>query len=59
MSKKDGNAHVVPNCTITRMLSANGSKTPLPTLDSKGVCSGVMKGKTPYALCQQCKVFKK
>nr|DAE21491.1 MAG TPA: hypothetical protein [Myoviridae sp. ctgXL3] len=59
MSKKDENVHVVPNCTITRMLSANGSKTPLPTLDSKGVCSGVMKGKTPYALCQQCRVFKK
>jgi len=47
MSKKDENVHVVPNCTITRMLR---SKTPLPTLDSKGVCSGVMKGKTPYAL---------
>lgn len=59
MNKKDETVPVVPNCTITRMLSANGSKTPMPTLDSKGVCKGVMKGKTPYALCQQCRVFRR
>lgn len=55
--KKTDNS--IPNCTITRMLQANGSKTPMPTLDNKGVCRGVMKGKTPYALCQQCKLLLK